>query len=298
MDLRQFTVFIAVADEGSFTAATRRVGIVQSAVSAAVRTLEEDLGQELFERTARGVVLTDAGRALLPEARRALAAFGAARDAVDAVRGGLRGTVRLGSMHSLVLRPVRVPQLLAQFRAEHPDVEIRLLHGPTSAEKARQVRDGLLDLALVGLVPPPPPGVTLMELKHEEMQLVCHPGHALDGVDGVDLEAVAHEAFVDGPPGSASRTTTDAAFAAAGLRRAVAYEINDTMGMVDLVAAGLALAILPPSVATDRDDVRFVPLGPSPPVLHISLAMPANRPIGAAARELADRIRAAARARA
>jgi len=67
--------------------------------------------------------------------------------------------VRLGAMHAQVLRPLRLPALLARFRSEHPLVEIRLEHGSTSAEKARQVRDGQLDLALVGLVPPAPAGV-------------------------------------------------------------------------------------------------------------------------------------------
>jgi len=292
MELRQLSVFIAVSEEGSFTAAARRIGVVQSAVSTAIRTLERELGQELFERTTRRVALTDAGRALLPEARRAMAAVEAARDAVDAVRGGLRGTVRLGSMHALVLRPIRLPELLARFRADHPRVDIRLLHGPTSTEKVRQVRDGQLDLALVGLAPPAPAGVTFVPLKSEPMQVACHRDNPLAGLAGIELGALADEAFVDGPPGSASRTTTDAAFAAAGLSRAVAYEINDTSGMVDLVGAGLAIAILPPGVAAGNDEISFVPIHPTPPVLHLSLAMPANRPLGAAARTLSARLRA------
>ena len=289
MELRRFEVFIAVAEEGGFTAAARRIGIVQSAVSGSVRALERELGQALLERTTRRVTLTDAGAALLPEARRVVAAVAAARDAVDAAGGGLRGTVRLGAMHALVLAPIRLPDLLAGFRAEHPGVEIRLLHGPTSTEKVRQVRDGRLDLALVGLAPPAPAGVAYSELKREAMQLACHPDHPLAGRAAVTLSDLAGETFVDGPPGSASRATNDAAFAAAGLDRAIAYETNDTSAMVDLVAAALAVAVLPPSVA-ERDDVRFVALGAQAPAFHVSLALPANRPLGAAARELADRL--------
>lgn len=290
VELRQLRIFVAVCDEGGFTAAGRRVGVVQSAVSSTVRALERDLGHELFARTSRRVDLTDAGRALLPEARRALAAADAARDAVDAVRGGLRGTVRIGTMHPRVLRPLRLPQLLARFRAEHPDVEIRLLHGPTSAEKLQLVRDGRLDLALVGAGGPPPAGVRYLPLKREVMQLACHRDHPLATRAEVGLALLAGETFVDGPPDSASRVTNDAAFAAAGVSRSIAFEINDTSGMIDMVEAGLAVAILPPSIAEGLDAVRCVPLTRAAPVLEVSLAVPVNRRAGAAADDLAARI--------
>ncbi|MEA2443482.1 MAG: hypothetical protein QOJ12_774, partial [Thermoleophilales bacterium] len=95
MELRHLATFVAVAEEGSFTRASDRLHIVQSAVSAGVRTLERELGAALFDRTTHQVELTDAGHALLPEARTTLAAARAAREAVDQVRGGLRGTVTL-----------------------------------------------------------------------------------------------------------------------------------------------------------------------------------------------------------
>jgi DNA-binding transcriptional LysR family regulator len=296
MELRQLAIFVAVVEQGSFTAAAKRLGLVQSATSTTVRTLERELDERLFERTTRRVELTDAGRALLPEARKALAAADAAREAVDAVRGGLRGAVRLGTMHARILGPIRIPALLADFRAEHPHVEIRLLHGPSSMEKLGQVRDGQLDLALVGLASPPPAGVEYVGLSSEPMQLACHHGHALAHRDSVDIGSLIKETFVDGPPGSASRVTTDAAFAALGLTRTVAYEINDTSGMVDLISAGLAVAILPPRVARDGDAVRFIPFAAGAPTFHLSLALPANRPLGAAARELGARIRVQASA--
>jgi DNA-binding transcriptional LysR family regulator len=291
MELRQLDMFIAVADHGGFTAAARRLGVVQSAVSAAVRSLEDELGQDLFARTTRRVELTDAGHALLPEARHALAAVSAARDAVDAVRGGLRGTVRLATMHARVLRPIRLPKLLARFRADHPDVEIRLLHGPPSTEKVRQIRDGHLDLALVGLAPPPPVGVTFVPLRTETMQLLCHRDHPLAHRRELALTDVVDETFVDGPPGSASRGITDFAFSAVGLARTVAYESNDTAGMIDLVAEGLAVAILPPSTVDPGDHIACVPLRDPAPVFHVSLALPTSRPLGAAARALAARIK-------
>src|SRR3954471_3911764 len=100
MDLRQLEAFVAASEEGGITRAADRLHIVQSAISASLRRLEAELGTPLFERRARGVALTDAGRALLPHARHVLAASAAGREAVDAVRGGLRGIVRLGIMQS------------------------------------------------------------------------------------------------------------------------------------------------------------------------------------------------------
>src|SRR5579872_965288 len=113
MELRQLAVFVAVAEEGSFTRAADRLHIVQSAVSAGVRNLETELGATLFDRSTHKVQLTDAGRALLPEARATLAAATAARDAVDAVGGGVRGTVLLGTMQAQGMRAaIDLPRLL------------------------------------------------------------------------------------------------------------------------------------------------------------------------------------------
>src|SRR4051812_50109542 len=98
MELRHLATFAAVAEEGSFTRAAGRLHVVQSAVSSGVRALERELGVTLFDRTTHRVQLSEAGRALLPEARRTLAAAAAARDAVDQLRGGLRGPGRVGVM--------------------------------------------------------------------------------------------------------------------------------------------------------------------------------------------------------
>ena len=145
MELRHLATFVAVAEEGSFTRASSRLHVVQSAVSAGVRILERELGAALFDRTTHRVQLTDAGSALLPEARATLAAARAAREAVDAVRGGLRGTVTLGIMQAGAPGTIDIAALLAAFRADHPGVEFRARQGH-SAEMAVQVREGGLDL--------------------------------------------------------------------------------------------------------------------------------------------------------
>ena len=115
-----------------------------------IRTLERELDSRLFERTTHHVGLTDAGAALLPEARRTLAAAAAALEAVDQVRGGLRGTVTLGTMQAQAMGAVTLAELIAAFREQHPGVEVRLRQAG-SLEMAAAVRDGPLDLAFVGI---------------------------------------------------------------------------------------------------------------------------------------------------
>jgi DNA-binding transcriptional LysR family regulator len=94
VELRQLRTFVAVAEEGSFTLAADRLHVVQSAVSATIRGLEAELGVRLFDRSTRRIELSDAGRALLPDARRTLAAAALAEDAVAQVGSGLSGTPR------------------------------------------------------------------------------------------------------------------------------------------------------------------------------------------------------------
>ncbi|MBO0774454.1 MAG: LysR family transcriptional regulator, partial [Actinobacteria bacterium] len=100
MELRHLEYFVAVAEELSFTRASRRLHVVQSGVSSAIQNLERELGSPLFDRDRHRVALTDAGQVLLPEARATLAAAQSAVDAVGEARAGLRGTLTIGTMLS------------------------------------------------------------------------------------------------------------------------------------------------------------------------------------------------------
>ena len=291
MELRQLRLFVAVAEEGSVSAAADRVHVVQSAASAALRKLEAELGAELVQRGARGVTLTDAGRALLPEARRALAAEAAAREAVDAVRGGLRGTVRLGVMQAQRGAAYSVPERLRRFHDRHPEVEVLIRHaGGGSAEMAAQVADGTLDLAFVALAEGDAAGVRLTPLAREPVDLLCATGHRLAGRRSVRLDELTDEPFADVPQGWGTRMAVDRAFTAAGLRRTVLYEVNDVGSVLEFVRHGLAVALMPASFAGPERDVAVVPVRPRTPIVQVSLATPASDRLGAAAAALAATI--------
>ena len=270
MELRQLEHFIAVAEERSFGRAAERVHIVQSGISSSVRALERELGTQLFLRTTRRVELSEAGRALLPEARAALAATRRGREAVSAVEGVLRGTLSIGIMQ--VLTPIDLPGLLRAFRTAHPGVEL-LLRQAGAAALVDEVRAGRLDLAFTALSRELPAGVDLRALSDEPMVLALPPEHRLASRRRVQLEEIADESFVDFPQSWAVRAAADEAFAAIGANRRIAYELNDVRTAVELVAAGLGIAIVPPWVARFALPVELVGLGRGAPRWSLYVVM-------------------------
>jgi DNA-binding transcriptional LysR family regulator len=287
MDLRQLQHFVAVAEEQHFTRAARRLHIVQSGLSASIRGLERDLGAALFTRSTRRVELTEAGRMLLAEARRVLAAAETARDAVAAVQGLLRGRLRIGILQSM--RELHLAEVLADFHAAHPGVEIELTQAASSV-LAERVRDAQLDLAFVALSRAPV-GLTLKPLADIPMVLACAADHRLAGQSGVRLAGLDGESFVDFPAGWGGRILVDDAFAAAGLRRRVRFEVGDVSALLDLVAQSLGVAIVPASIPRP-DTVRYLPLQGIRLTFTISAALADPDAATAAARDLLNRVTA------
>ncbi|MEU4539118.1 LysR family transcriptional regulator [Streptosporangium sp. NPDC023825] len=262
MELRQLEYFVAVAEECHFTRAANRLRVAQSGLSASIRSLERELGASLFLRSTRQVELTPAGRALLVEARRALSATDAARDAVAAVRGLLRGSLAIGSLQCL--HAVHLPAVLARFLAAYPGLEIRLRQGG-SGELIEQVRAGRLDLAFVSRPARCPDDVVVGPLADEPLVLACAPGHPFAAREKVELPELAAERFVDFQPDWGTRDLVDDVFAAAGVERRVSLEVNDVHSLLDLVTFGLGVALVPQSFAVKTDRVRFVGLAGAVP---------------------------------
>ncbi|MCG7524317.1 LysR family transcriptional regulator [Streptomyces sp. OfavH-34-F] len=242
MELRQLEHFVAVAEERHFTRAAERVAVSQSGLSASVRALEQELRTPLFSRTTRSVRLTEAGRALLVEAERTLAGVRAAREAVDAVRGLLRGTLSVGVEQCVA--GLRLPRLLAAFRRAHPHMDIRLRQEGT-ARLVDGVAGGRLDIAFAATVDRAGWRGELVPLAREPMVLLCAPGHRLAGADRAGWAELAGEPFIDFHPDFGPRRAADAAFTAAGARRTVALEVTDVHSLLELVQEQLGIALVP-----------------------------------------------------
>ncbi len=246
MDLRQLEYFVTVADEQSFTRAARRLHIVQSGLSASIRTLEEDLGSVLFTRSTRRVELTSIGRAFLVEAQRVLAAAAQARQVVAQMQGLQRGTLSVGIIQGLAPL-IDISKLLRQFRAACPNIEIRLISGG-SLPLIEGVRTSELDLAFTQFVGAPPPGVAAWMLACEPLVAVCAQGHRLAGQRNVKLSDLVGESFVDLQPDWGARQLIDQSFAEARLTRRIGFEVNDPTTQLDLVDHGLGIALVPKAV--------------------------------------------------
>ncbi|WP_406433427.1 LysR family transcriptional regulator [Streptomyces sp. NBC_01589] len=277
MDLRQMEVVVAVADAGGFTAAARRLHVVQSAVSSTVRALERELGIPLFARTTHRVTLTPAGEAFVPAARAALQAADAAREAVDAVKGELRGRVTVGIMQGVW---AGLHHALAGLRTEHPGVVVHLRQAAV-ADIRQALRDGTVDLAVVAFDRQQQRGLTTRLLSREEMVLVAAPRRVVSGAavtGSVALADVARLPGVDFTPGWAIRYAVDRAFRAAGIERTTTYEVNDIVAAAELVRGDLGVCIMPRSIADRFPDLAQYRFDQHTPNWRIMVARPPGDP--------------------
>lgn len=160
MELRQLQYFVTVAQQGSFTRAAQLLHLTQPGVSSQIRQLERELGHRLLDRSGRTVRLTAVGEAVLPHARAALASAAAAHRTAQEFGGLRRGHVRLGMVAGAALTPPSelgtfpgLATALAAFRQEHPGIDFSLAED-TTARMLADLREGRLDIAVVGLPTP------------------------------------------------------------------------------------------------------------------------------------------------
>jgi DNA-binding transcriptional LysR family regulator len=275
-----------VAEERHFTRAAQRLQVAQSTISSSVSSLEREFGAPLFVRTTRRVELSDVGEALLPDARRTLAAADAARASVDAVTGLLVGKVTIGTGKTL---HVDIANGLERFSAEHPGINVDL-HQAGSIELLEAVGDGRLDFAPLGLVEPLPDRtretVQVIEVHEEPMVFACSRSHPLAERKTVRLEEVADERFADLGHDWAIRIVNDRAFAELGRSRRVAFETNDVDELLEVVGRGLGVAVIPTSACGRSRRVRFIELREPAPRWKIGVAVPRGRQPSPAARAL------------
>src|SRR3954452_9070895 len=241
MELRQLEYFVAVVEEGSFTRAASRVLVAQSGVSAQVRQLERELGVQLLERGP--VRPTEAGAAVLPFARPALAAVDGVREAVGDLRGLVRGHVRVGMVTAGP--SALLTELLASFNALHPGVEITLTEDASDALLAA-VRDGSLDLACASLGPDAPVGVKTHVIIDAPIVAAVASDHPLARRASIAAQELASYPLICLPRGTGVRAIWDAA----GVCARVAFEASDPGVLAQLGARGLAVPILPDPAAT------------------------------------------------
>jgi DNA-binding transcriptional LysR family regulator len=254
MELRHLRYFTAVAETLSFTQAAAECGIAQSALSQQVARLEKDVGAALFSRSSRQVRLTEAGAVLLPWARRLLADAEQARQELEALGGLRRGRLRVGLIQT-VASAVDVAAVLGKYRSRYPGIELSVAYD-TSETLLAAVRDGGLDLALVGLGPERVPvGLEHRLLVEEPLVAVVPAGHRLAGRERIDLGELAGDEFVWFSRGTGLRRAVEAACERAGLTASRNFEIGLVGEMIRLVGHGIGVTLVPRSTVEAILDV-------------------------------------------
>ena len=289
MDIRHLELLVAIADEGTFTAAAVRLHIAQPAVSHQIRALERQLGYPLFQRTPRGATPTPQCQALLPSARTALSAMDDARAAArHAGDNQLAGRVRLGA--GLAADRVALTQAVAAHARQHPRVDVAVVRGG-SRHLMDLLAERQLDLAV--LAAPTDrisKGVQARWLQPVEVVCVAPLTHPLAGVGSARLETVLTHTLVSLPDGSGLRVSLQSAADAVGTDLRIGYEADDLDLVLDLVAEGLGLALLPLTAAHRRPDLAVVTLDGSPLAHHTAVAWPTRPSLGRPAEQLRDRL--------
>ena len=273
MDLRHLRYFVAVAEEENITRAALRLHVSQPPLSRQIRNLEEELGVTLFDREAKAVRLTEAGRAFLIEARIILQR---AQDAVEMAKDvarGKRGEIHVGYAPSLTVE--LLPRALKYFRESNPGVRVQL-HDLSTQEMLRGLNDGKLNAALLVQVSPKAlTGLVFEELLCHRVCVAMHPAHSLAQVRKVGLEQVAKERLVaftlaDYPEHQAWISEL---FAPLNRSPEIVEEHDSITSLIAAVESGRGVAVIAQplkGLASPRLKIR--PLQPEPPPLAVGIA--------------------------
>jgi LysR family transcriptional regulator, transcription activator of glutamate synthase operon len=256
VEIRQLRYLDAVARHRSFTRAALELHVAQSALSQQVSRLESELGVELLRRTTRRVDVTEAGELVLARARRMLADMDGVRADLDAFRGLVHGTLRLGGVPPV--GPAHPAALIADFAQAHPGVAVTVRED-VAFRLLGQLRDGDLDLVMALVAPDAVEGLEGVRMSDEELVVIASPDHAFARAKRVRADRLGAEALVTSGTGSALR---DALLALVPNARVVA-EVNELETVRELTARGLGVTVMPrSSVAAHGDRLAIRPLSP------------------------------------
>ncbi len=239
MDLRQLSALVAVADEGSFSAAAAALHTVQSNVSTHIARLERELNAVLVDRGAGR--LTEEGEAVANRARRIRAELDALVADVAALHDIVSGTVRMGVIGTTARW--LVPRILHSMAERHPHVQLVVVEA-TSTSLEPRLADSQLDIAVVNL-PVPAPDLTAEPLFDEDLVLVVPSDHALAARDHVHLKDLDGLELLMAAPNTAYRREMDAAASAAGVTLIPKAELDGLRLMASLTFEGHGPAIVP-----------------------------------------------------
>jgi DNA-binding transcriptional LysR family regulator len=279
MDTARLEAVVEVAHSGSISKAAEALFVTQPALTARLQALERSLGTDLLVRGRHGSRLSEAGKALLPHAERALAALRTGRVAVEEVRSGSAGQLTIGAAPAV--STYVLPAMLHRFQARHPRVRLVVRSGH-SEEILQMV---LRDEVEIGLMRPiQHPEVTSTLLYEDELTLVVHRGHRFTAAGRVRMGELASEHLILFDRNSSYHELTSAIVRQAGISPRGRLEVDNIDAAKRMVEQRLGIALLPrTSVQADIGAGRLVPV-------HVSDMAPVKRQIVIARRRDAGEV--------
>jgi LysR family transcriptional regulator, putative pyruvate carboxylase regulator len=253
MEVQQARVFLAVAREGSFSAAARRLYRTQPTITMAVQKLERELGARLFERIGHGVRLTRAGQSLLESVGPLLEQWDRTRSRLqESADGVLRGPVHVGAGEAGIL--YLLPGPIRSFLRRHPRVEVAIRHR-SAEETLALLRQGEIDFALRAL-PEPPADMAFSPFRNADRLLIAPRGHPIHRARSLTLESLSRHPFILPWPGSATRKLIEGVFAERGLPLKVSLEAGGWETIKRYAGLGLGIGVVP-DFSLDHSDRRL-----------------------------------------
>lgn len=251
MEIRQLKAFLAIAEAKTFTAGARRVNVTQAAISMQIRQLEEEVGLQLFTRTPRRVILTEAGEYLLDRARKILREHDSALAEIAELGGVEYGRLRIGSA-SAEFATQQLPNILHQLRSKFPNSELQVSAG-TSQVLVDKIMHGEIDIAFVSL-PVENSSITTDRLFSDEIVAIAHPGHRLANEKYMSAATLAGEHLILGERGGNTRRMIDDFFNAANVRPNIVMELSRQETVNQMVEKGLGVGTA--GAKTIADEIR------------------------------------------
>ncbi|MEU5029649.1 LysR family transcriptional regulator [Streptomyces milbemycinicus] len=241
MDVKQLKALVTVAEVGSVTRAAELLHLVQPAVTRQIRTLEQELGVALFERTRQGMRPTGAGAIMVDRARRALNELERARVEVQPTPGVVTGIVTVGLLESTT--ELLAEPLVSALARDHPGIELRLMTA-YSGHLQQWLDDGDLDLTLLYNLAGTP-SLNVRPLVREHLWVVAPPSEGLRGDHPVPFARVAEHPLVMPAAGHALRSLIDGAAGRAAVEMDIVVQTNSMRLQKQLVRAGHGWTVLP-----------------------------------------------------
>lgn len=239
MELTQLRAFLAVSRTGQLVRASEQLHLTQSALSKQVKSIEDELGVLLFVRTPAGMVLTGAGRRLLPLATRTVESAQEIAALAASMRGTVSGALRLGTI--VDPESIRLGPLLAALVQFYPQVDVSLLHG-ISGGVLQWLREGQVDACFyLGVVKDAEIAVRQLTLEH---YVVVGPAAWADRLRSATWDDLAALPWLSAPAGSSQHGLVDQMFAERGLTCRTVVQADQEASMIELVQTGVALGLM------------------------------------------------------